>query len=347
MSDRTIPEESTSGSHVLANLINGYRVTQAICVITTLGIPDMLGHASRDSDDLAAATGTDANALYRVLRALASVGLLCENQDREFGLTALGACLRSSVPGSLNAWAKFVARPAMWESWGALLHTVQTGENAFRHVHGKDTWQYRAEHAEEAAVFDTAMRENTARSIGPLLAAYDFSRFRHIVDVGGGDGTLLAGILSSCPGATGTLLDLPHVVAKAQSVFVYAGVASRASVIAGSFLEHVPAGADAYLLKHVLHDWEDADAVAILRCCRRAAGENSTLVLIERLVQSNQDRDTAFSDLNMLVNAGGRERTREEFANLLSSTAFEVTSVLPLHGSHFAIEASPTRRLEA
>ena len=346
MSDRTCPEASTSGPHVLVDLINGYRVTQAIYVITMLGIPDMLGHASRDSGNLAAATGTDANALYRVLRALASVGILYENQDREFGLTAVGACLRSNVPGSLNAWAKFVARPAMWESWGALLHNVQTGKNAFRHVHGKDTWQFRTEHAEEAAAFDAAMRENSARNIGPLLAVYDFSRFRHIVDVGGGDGTLLAGILTKCPGATGTLLDLPHVVAKAQSVLADAGVASRALVIAGSFFEDVPADADAYLLKHVLHDWEDADAVAILRSCRRAIGSNGKLVLVERLVRSNQDKDTAFSDLNMLVNAGGRERTRDEFADLLYLSAFKLTSVLPLQGSHFAIEASPIGRLE-
>jgi hypothetical protein len=220
---------------------------------------------------------------------------------------------------------------------------VQTGENAFQHVHGKDTWQYRTEHAEEAAAFDNAMRESTARSIGPLLETYDFSRFRHIVDVGGGDGTLLAGILSRCPSATGTLLDLAHVAAKAESAFANAGVANRTSVIEGNFFEQVPVGADAYLLKHVLHDWEDAEALAILRSCRRAAGENSRLLVIERVVQSVQDRDTAFSDLNMLVNAGGRERTRDEFANLLSSSAFQVKSVLPLRGSHFAIEASPAR----
>jgi hypothetical protein len=275
------------------------------------------------------------------MRALASVGIFHEHHDREFELTPLGACLRSNAPGSLNAWAKFVAGPAMWQSWGALLHTVQTGENAFRHVHGKDTWRFRTDHAEEAAVFDAAMRENTAGSIGPLLAAYDFSRFRHIVDVGGGDGTLLAGILSRCPRAMGTLLELPHVVAKAQGVFANAGVASRASIIAGSFFEHVPAGADAYLLKHVLHDWQDADAIAILSSCRRAIGSNGKVVLVERLLRSNQDRDTAFSDLNMLVNAGGRERTRDEFADLLKSSAFKVTSVLPLQGSHFLIEASP------
>jgi O-methyltransferase domain/Dimerisation domain len=341
MSDHILPEGGTSESLALFGLINGYRVTQAIHVIAMLGIPDLLEDRPRKSDDLAAATGSDGAALYRVMRALVSVGIFHENHDREFALAPLGACLRSSVPGSLNAWAKFVARPAMWESWGALLHTVRTGENAFRHVHGKDTWSFRTDHVEEAAVFDAAMRENIAPIIGPLLAVYDFSRFRHIVDVGGGDGTLLAGILSRCPRAMGTLLDLPHVVAKAQGVFANAGVASRASIIAGTFFEHVPAGADAYLLKHVLHDWEDVDAIAILCSCRRAIGSNGKLVLVERLLRSNQDRDTAFSDLNMLVNAGGRERTCDEFAELLNSSAFKIASVLPLQGSHFSIEASP------
>jgi SAM-dependent methyltransferase len=277
-----------------------------------------------------------------VLRALAAVGILHEDRSGAFALTALGMGLRANVRGSRHAWATFVGRPAVWASWGDLLHTVRTGDNAFRHVHGMDTWQFRAASPEESAVFDAAMRENSLWLADSLLAHYDFSRFDRIVDVGGGDGALLGRILAACPDATGKLLDLPHVAARARDAFAACGVANRAAVVPGSFFEGVPPEGDLYILKHVIHDWEDAQAARILRNCRRAMRPGARLILIERLVgHPNEDAETAFSDLNMLVNAGGRERTREEFAALLADSGLELAAIAALPTSRFILEAIP------
>jgi hypothetical protein len=341
MSDRTLPEGRICEQDALLDLINGYRITQAIYVVATLGIPDMLGSGSRCNDELASAAGADADALYRVLRALAAVGVLHEGDARQFSLTSVGERLRTNVDGSRNAWARFVGRPAMWHAWGALSHTVQTGETAFRHVHGVGTWQFRARHTAESAVFDAAMREGSAEVLEPLMAAHDFSAYRHVIDVGGSDGTLLAGLLAHYPSLTGTLMDLPQVVAKADAVFRTAGVRERASIVSGSFFDGVPPGADVCLLKHIIHDWQDAHALAILRNCRRAMREDGCLLLIERILGApNEDVSTKLSDLNMLVNAGGRERTREQFCELLDKSGFTLEAAVPLPASRSLLKAS-------
>jgi hypothetical protein len=229
----------------------------------------------------------------------------------------------------------------MWSAWGQLLHTVRTGENAFRHLHGKDTWQFRADDAEESQIFDAAMRENSARNSAELLAHYDFTQFGHIIDIGGGDGTLLAAILAQCPEAQGTLVDLPHVVSSAQEAFARAGVLDRATAVAGDFFESVPRNGDAYLLKHVVHDWEDPEAIAILQACRRAAAPGAKVLLVERVMgAANINPDAAFADLNMLVNAGGRERSRQQFIDLLAIADLTLTTIVALPGPHCIIEAS-------
>lgn len=344
MSGRILPEGRTCELDALLALINGYRVTQAIYVVATLGIPDMLDRGTRCSDDLASTAGVNADALYRVLRALAAVGVFHESDARQFSLTTVGKRLRTNVTGSRNAWARFVGRPAMWHAWGALHHTVRTGENAFGHVHGQDTWQFRARHIAESAIFDAAMREGSAGVLEPLMAAHDFSGYRHVIDVGGSDGALLAGLLARHPSLTGTLLDLPHVVAEADTVFRAADVRERASIVSGSFFEGVPSGADVHLLKHIIHDWEDAHAVAILRNCRRAMHGDGCLLLVERIVGApNEDAGTKLADLNMLVNAGGRERTREQFCSLLEESGFTLAAIVPLYDSRCLIRASPTQ----
>ena len=198
-----------------------------------------------------------------MLRALASVGVLHEDDDGRFALTAIGECLRSDAPEPVGGWAAFVGRPYHWQAWGALLHGVRTGENAFRSVHGTDVWDYRAAHPEEGAIFDAAMTDIMLRANAHLLAAYDFGRFATVVDVGGGRGAFLGAVLEANPGMRGVLFDQPHVVEGAV-------VGERCEVVAGSFFEAVPEGADAYLLKAVLHDWEDDDALRILRRCRAA-----------------------------------------------------------------------------
>jgi O-methyltransferase domain/Dimerisation domain len=309
----------------LRRLINGYQVSQAIHVAAALGIADLLAGGPRDSDDLAAATKSDARALYRLLRALAAVGVLREEEGRRFSLTSLGDGLRSDSEAPVGGWAAFIGRPSYWRAWGALLHSVRTGENAFRHVNDADVWTYRAAHPEEAAIFDRAMADLTLRSHASVMQAYDFGSFGTVVDVGGGQGAFLAALLPAHPGMRGILLDLPNAVAAAAAVFAAAGVADRCEAVAGDFFAAVPEGGDAYVLRAVLHDWEDEEAAAILATCRRAMRPDSAVVIIERdLGPSNAKPDAKLSDLNMLVAPGGRERSVAEYGDLLAGAGLSL-----------------------
>jgi hypothetical protein len=321
----------------LRRLANGFQVSQAIHVAATLGIADLLAGGPRTSDELASETGTHADSLYRLLRALATVGVLQEEPGKSFALTELGQGLRTDVEGSLAGWARFMGRRYFWEAWTRLEHSVRTGENAFRAVHGTDVWSYRADRPEESAIFDGAMAALTGTANRAVLEAYDFSRFGTLADIGGGNGTLLASILAEHPGMRGILFDQPHVVARAAGVL--AAVADRCTIVGGSFFESVPAGADAYVLKMIIHDWEDPEATAILRNCRAAMG-GGTILVIERIVgPPNEDPATAFSDLNMLVGPGGRERTREEFDRLFARADLTLTRSTPTGAGHHVIEA--------
>ena len=309
----------------LRRLIDGYQVSQAIHVAATLGIADLLKDGPRTSDELAAEAGADPGVLYRLLRALAAAGVFHEEDGRRFSLTELGKGLRSDAPEPLAGWAAFIGRPYYWQAWGHLLHSVRTGENAFQHVHDTDVWNYRAEHAEESSIFDRAMTDLTRTSNRRLVDGYDFGRFSTVVDVGGGRGALLAALLVEHPEMTGVLFDQPHVVAGADEVLDAAGVADRCRVVAGSFFEEVPAGGDAYVLKAIIHDWEDEESVAILRNCRRVVPDEGRLLLIERIVGApNEDSFTKFADLNMLVSPGGKERTLDEYAALLAAAGFRL-----------------------
>jgi hypothetical protein len=334
-------EAAESPSAALLRLVNGYQVSQAIHVAATLGLADRLADGPQTSDDLAAATDTHPPALYRLLRALASVGILREEAHRRFALTPLGDGLRSDAPESLAAWAAFVGRPYGWQAWAHLPHSVQTGENAFRHAHGVGIWEYRAAHPEEGAVFDQAMVGLSRRISAGVLRAVDFGRFRTVVDVGGGHGGLLAAILAAHPAPRGILFDQPHVLAGAEPTLRSAGVADRCRLVAGSFFEAVPDGADAYVLKSILHDWEDDEAVAILRVCRRAIGSDGALLLVERVVgPPNEGAPAKFSDLNMLVGPGGRERTSDEFGQLLAAAGFQLVRVADA-GAFGVVEGRP------
>jgi hypothetical protein len=311
----------------IRRLVEGYQVSQAIHVAATLGLADLLARGARASDELAEATGTHAGSLYRLLRALASVGVLRE-LDRRFELTPLGEPLRSDVPDSIAGWAAFIGRPYHWQAWAELLHSVRTGENAFQHVHGTDVWTYRAARPEESAIFDRAMTSLSRQSNEAVLAAYDFDQFKTLVDVGGGNGALLAAVLAGHPKLRGVLFDQPHVVSGAQTILESAGVADRCLIISGSFFDSVPDGGDGYILSRVIHDWEDEESVRILRNVRRAIAEDGRLVLIERVLgPPNEGRDAKFRDLLMLVSPGGRERTREEYADLLQQSGFALARI--------------------
>jgi hypothetical protein len=325
----------------LLGLINGFQITQAIRVASTLRIADHLHDGPRSADELAALAKCHTASLYRLLRALAAVGVFREDKGGKFALTPMGDCLRTDSTTPLGAWAEVVGSPYFWQTWGHLLHSVQSGENAFQNLNGKDVWQFRTEYPEYGAAFDRAMTQLSRGSTEAAIGAYNFSAFNHVVDVGGGQGLMLAAILRAHPHLRGTLFDKPDVVAGAKTVMIERGVIDRCNIVGGSFFEAVPEGADAYLMRVVIHDWEDDEAIAILKVCRRAMPKTAKLLLIERLIAPPNEMPSAkFSDLNMLVSPGGRERTREEFSDLLAKSAFELTLVFPA-GIHNVIEARP------
>jgi hypothetical protein len=333
--------DAQSSTAALKRLVDGYRVSQAISAAVSLGIPDLLDESGRTSDELAAATGAHALSLYRLLRALASVGVVAEEEDRRFTLTELGRPLRKDHPDSLAGWAEFIARPYEWQAWAGLADAVRSGQNAFASTHGVDVWTHRAQLPEEGAFFDRAMQSRLHLQAAALLDAYDFGGFPRIVDIGGGIGSLLAAILARYEGLEGVLFDQPHVVAGAPSVLEAAGVAGRCEIVSGSFFESVPAGADAYVLSAIVHDWEDEDAIRILETVRRAIPDHGSLLVLERLVGGpNEDLETKFGDLTMFVIPGGRERTRDEFADLYAASGFRLRDTVAA-GAHFVIEGDP------
>lgn len=331
-----------SPSDALRRMLHGYQVSQALYVAATLGIADLLVSGARSAEELAEQVGAHGPTLYRLLRLLASLGVFAEDDAGLFVLTPLAQCLRSGVPGSQRDWAIMVCGPSFWSSWGDLLTSVRTGEVAFPRVHGMDRWEYLAQHPTESAVFDAAMTANTALESEAVVAGYDFSPFSAVVDVGGGAGGLLATLLAAHPPMRAILFDQPHVVAAATKLLRRAGVADRCEVVGGDFFDSVPGGADAYVLKSVIHDWDDEQAIAILRTCRSAMADRATLLLVERVIRPGNAPDpTKFMDLLMLVMNGGRERTSGDFGRLLAAAGFRLGAVTPTASPLSVIEAHP------
>jgi hypothetical protein len=327
----------------LLGLLSGYRISQAISVAARLGLADLVRDGARGSDDLAAATETHAPSLYRLLRVLAAVGVLEEGQGRRFTLGPLGVLLQTDAPGSLRALAVLCGQDPHWRVWGQLLHSVRTGERAFDHLYGQSLFAYLAAHPEDAAVFDQAMQSLTAEVAPAVAAAYDFSGIVTLVDVGGGRGHALVPILRANPGLRAILFDLPHVLPGAAALLAEAGVAERCRLVGGDAFEAVPDGADAYLLKHVIHDWDDARCHTILANCRRAMDPGGRLLLVERdLPQDNRLALPALlSDLSMMLQPGGRERTVEEYRALLAGAGFVLTRAVPTPYGESVLEATP------
>jgi O-methyltransferase domain/Dimerisation domain len=335
-------DRQQSPSEILHGLISGYQVTQAINVAASLSIADLLATGPRTSDELAAATQTDPRALYRLLRALAAVGVFHEDEGQKFRLTPVGECLRSDAPGSMGDWARYVARGYHWQAWCGLADSVRTGENAFRNVHGVSVEEYRAAHTDEAAIFDRAMTNQSRVALRGLLDAFDFGKFAVIADIGGGQGSLLAALLTEYPAMRGVLFDQPHVVAAAPPLLEDAGVADRCEIVGGDFFAALPQGADAYLLKNILEGWDDDTAVALLRHVHGVLPADGSLLIIERVIEPpNQGRAGKFSDLNMLVSPGGENRTVDEFAKLFTAAGFAFADATPSASGLTVIQAHP------
>lgn len=326
----------------IRQMLDGFKVSQMIIVAVELGIPDLLGDGTQGVDDLASATGAHAPTLYRLLRALAAVGVLDEQPGRAFALTRMSQQLRTDVPGSVAGYTRLQGRDYFWDAWGHLLHSVRTGENAFGAIHKEDVWKYRGDRPEENAIFNTAMVSLTNASTQALLAAYDFGPFGTIVDIGGGTGALLAAILQKHTKVRGVVFDQPHVIAAAPPVLDEAGVADRCTAVAGNMFESVPKGADAYTIKLILHDWDDADCVRILKTTHAALTPGAKLLVIERIVgPPNEDPVAKMADLNMLVLPGGRERTEDEWRTLLAAGDFLLARVVPTASGLCVIEGVP------
>jgi hypothetical protein len=325
----------------LQALIQGYQVTKCIYVAAKLGIADLLKDGPRTSEELAQVTGTHAPSLYRVLRLLAAVQLLREGEAHAFALTPLGTYLQTGVPGSLRTNALNFGGEPIWQVWGALLHSVETGQPAYQQVFGLSNWDYRAQHPEAAALFDQTMSEWTASVAPTVAAAYDFSASARLVDVGGGHGQMLASILQAHPTLHAVLFDLPHVVQGAPPLLEAAGVADRCEIVGGDAFTAVPANAETYLLSRVIHDWDDARAVTLLTRCQQAMQPRGKVVLIERVLPSDSPPSLLVleSDVNMLVATGGKERTDGEYRALLGAAGFELRQLIPVLPPFSLIEA--------
>jgi len=327
------------GRRAVRTLLNGYRGTALLYVAAKLGFADLLAAGPRSSADLASSLGAHAPSLHRVLRGLVTLGVCSEEHDGRFALTARGEWLRSETPGSLRGLA-ILSGEEYAHAWGGLLHSAMTGQTAFDHVFGMRQWEHREQHPELSEYFSAGLRQGTARDAAAILAAYDFSSFRTVADVGGGHGALLAAILQAHPSLSGILFDQPHVVAGAGPSLEAAGVAARCQVVGGSFLDGVPDGADAHVLKSVIHDWDDEQSLAILRNCHRALPEQGTLLLVERIVpaRGQQDPATVLVDLQMLALTGGRERSEDEYRALLAAAGFTLTRVIRTRSRFSLIE---------
>ena len=312
----------------LRAMVTGFRLSAALAVAADLGLSDELASGPRSVADLAATVSADQETLYRLMRALATVGVYDEQDDGRFALTELGDGLRSDVPGSLRPLARTLTDPAVWAAWDHLGHSVRTGENAFEALHGVDIWTHRRGEPEHNAIFNDNMSALSAVVADAVAEAYDFAGLSTVVDVGGGQGVLLEAVLARHQHLTGTVFDLPHVVAQGPTPQATQSVASRWSATSGSFFEAVPA-ADCYLAKAILHDWPDDPCVEILRNCRAALRPGGVVLVVETLIgRPGHEVDAAFSDLNMLVLPGGRERRDHEYAALFDAADLQLTKVV-------------------
>ncbi len=321
-------ERGETAERILDRMIVGSWVTQALYVAAETGIADALAAGPRTADELARETGTHADSLYRVLRALASIGVFRQDDEGRFSGTPLGRLLERDAPGSKRSLAR-MAGAEWYRSWGALLSSVETGGAAFDRVYGKSFFRYLDANPDRWRIFDAAMTGVHDAETIPVLDAYDFSSFGTIVDVGGGNGLALAALLCRHPETRGILFDLPDVARRAREVVDGCGLSDRCTVEGGDFFVSVPPSADAYLLRHVLHDWDDPEAVSILDRCRKAMRPGGRVLVVETVIPpGNGPCFAKWLDLMMLV-VGGRERTREQYADLFRSAGLRLARVVP------------------
>ncbi|WP_217189472.1 methyltransferase [Streptomyces buecherae] len=346
-----VREADVADRDLIVRLAFGSMAAQTLRAAVRLKVMERVGATPRPAAELAAEVGAEPQPMTRLLRALAGLGLLVEHTPDHFSATPAGALLDPGNPDSLTSFVRMFTEPTIVRAWEHLDDSVRTGDIAFDAVFGTDFFSHLAQHPELSAEFNAAMSQAVAATAAVLPSAYDFGRFTTITDVGGGDGTLLAGVLAAHPGLNGVLFDTAEGLSKAPTTMERHGVAGRCSLVAGDFFRSVPAGSDLYLMKSVLHDWTDDQVVTILRNCRAVLPPGGRVLIVEpvlpEVVDPHAEADvtdggiTYLSDLNMLVNVGGRERTREDFTEVCHRAGLTLTSVTPL------AEAAPFSLIEA
>jgi hypothetical protein len=327
------------GPSVLDLITSGW-VAQGVYTVTKLGIVEALRDGPQTADAIAERVGADPDAVYRLMRMLASRGIFTSQGKRRFALAPMGKALLADAPDSMRGYVLFAGDPLHWEHWGQLSRSVVTGKCAIEEVRGKPIFEWLEDVPELAAVFNDGMTSISKMETPLVVSAYDFSSFGMIVDVGGGHGLLLSEILRQAQDSKGVLFDAESVVEGAPAVLESAGVSNRCSAVAGSFFESVPAGGDAYVLKHIIHDWDDEKAVQILRNVRTAMNPGAKVLIVEAVVPDD-DREhlSKLLDLEMLVAATGRERTEAEYAELLRQAGFRHTRTVGTVGPASIVEA--------
>lgn len=323
----------------LDRIISGYWISQAVYAAAKFGIADLLHAGPLTAEQLAEATSTHPGALYRLLRALASVGIFAEDEQNRFALTSLAEPLRSDATQSKRALALMMG-DEQFHAWSEIEHSIRTGRTAFEKVYGQPIFDYLARHPEKARIFDEAMTGIHGRESQALIDGYDFAGIDLLADLGGGNGSQLAAVLQQHSGMRGILFDLPHVIERARPNIEAAGVADRCELVGGSFFESVPGGAGAYLMRHIIHDWDDEQSLAILRTCHEAMAADSKLLLVESVIPpGNEPFGGKLLDLVMLLVPGGKERTAEEYRSLLAQARFELKRIVPTDSEISIIEA--------
>jgi hypothetical protein len=326
----------------MLQIITNFWTTRAVYVLAKLGIPDLLKSGPKSAPELAGLTGMHAPSMYRLLRALASAGMLQTEADVRFALTPMSELLVTDAPGSMRSFVVSELGQEHYPAWGNFMHSIQTGGIAFDDHFGMDIWQYFQQNPEDAAVFNDSMSGMTAVVNEKITSLYDFSRFNKIVDVGGGHGGLITAILKANPQAFGVLFDAEQVVSGARPKLEAAGIADRCASIAGNFFESVPAGGDAYIMKWIIHDWDDEKATRILKNIRSQIPQNGRVIIVDCVVPEGDDPDfSKFFDLNMMVMTGGKERTAREFDELLAAAGFRFLRVIPTDLPTSIVEAEP------
>ncbi len=337
MTDKT-PQQAPPPARLL-EMIFAFTLSRSIAVAAQFGVADILKDGPKSAEELAQSMGVHPRSLYRLLRALSGAGVFAEQADNRFSLTPLSELLCSDAEGSLRRFAAMMADEVNFEMWAELPYSIQTGKPAAPHKLGIPWFDWLEQHPAKAEEFNDAMTSLSMGAVAAVVSAYDFSGINKLVDVGGGHGLLLASILSKYLNMKGVLYDAPSVITGAKDVLAAHGVADRCQTVGGNFFQSVPAGGDAYILKHIIHDWSDEECVTILGHCHAGMREGGKVLIVEMVIPApNVPAISKFLDLQMLLFLTGRERTETEYRDLLERAGFELTRIVPTPSPYSVIE---------